>query len=141
MLTRGDYDAEPIVFVHGNTASAVFWEDVMLALPDDYRSIAPDLRCFGLTEPTPIDATRGVREWSDDLYEITWSLGMREFHLVGWSLRRHCDAIRADHPNTVTTLTLSRLFRPTGFRERADRTAFHVGRLCWFSAGGADQEF
>ncbi len=44
ILIRGDFDAEPIVFVHGNTASATFWEEVMFALPDDYRSVAPDMR-------------------------------------------------------------------------------------------------
>jgi pimeloyl-ACP methyl ester carboxylesterase len=143
MLTRGDYDAEPIVFVHGNTASAVFWEDVMLALPDDYRSIAPDLRCFGLTEPTPIDATRGVREWSDDLYEITWSLGMREFHLVGWSLGGGIAMQYVlDHPNTVTTLTLVAPVSPYGF----SGTRGPDGIPCWpdyagSGAGGVNKEF
>ncbi|MDD2201655.1 MAG: alpha/beta fold hydrolase, partial [Firmicutes bacterium] len=116
MLMRGDFDAEPILFVHGNMASSTFWEEVMVALPDDYRSVAPDLRGFGLTEARPIDATRGVRDWSDDLYELTWSLGLREFHLVGWSLGGGIAMqYLLDHPNTVTTLTLVAPISPYGF--------------------------
>ena len=35
-------------------------------LPDGYLGLAPDLRGYGGTEPRPIDATRGLRDWSDD---------------------------------------------------------------------------
>ena len=52
----------PVLFVHGNVSSSLFWQPVMLALPDRYRPIAVDLRGFGDTDPAPVDATRGVRD-------------------------------------------------------------------------------
>ena len=43
----------------------------MLAMPDDYFRIAPDLRGYGDTEDLVIDATRGARDWSDALLAKT----------------------------------------------------------------------
>jgi pimeloyl-ACP methyl ester carboxylesterase len=57
----------PVVFVHGNVSSSLFWQPTMLALPAAYRPIAIDLRGFGDTDPAPVDATRGVRDFADDL--------------------------------------------------------------------------
>jgi len=143
ILIRGDFDAEPIVFVHGNTASATFWEEVMFALPDDYRSVAPDMRGFGLTEAKPVDATRGVRDWSDDLYGLTWSLGLREFHLVGWSLGGGIAMqYLLDHPGKVITLTLVAPISPYGFSGTRGPDAIP----CWpdyagSGGGGVNRQF
>jgi pimeloyl-ACP methyl ester carboxylesterase len=63
----GRESAEPVLLIHGNVSSSVFWHDTMLDLPDRYRPFAPDLRGFGGTDPLPVDATRGVRDYSDDL--------------------------------------------------------------------------
>ena len=59
----------PIVLVHGNTSSSLFFQDFMLLLAatNRYKIYAPDLRGFGDTEALPIDATRGLRDFSDDL--------------------------------------------------------------------------
>ncbi len=48
---------EPVLFVHGNVSSSLFWQPTMLALPDGYRPLAVDLRGFGETDPEPVDAT------------------------------------------------------------------------------------
>ena len=58
-------------------------------MPGDVRVVAPDLRGFGGTEPLPVDATRGVRDWSDDVAAAVDALGWagpRRVHAVGWSL-------------------------------------------------------
>src|SRR5215207_10359519 len=67
----GDDAATPpertVVLIHGNLSSALFWQELMLDLPTDLRVIAIDLRGYGGTEHAPIDATRGVRDFSDDI--------------------------------------------------------------------------
>ena len=41
---------DPVLFVHGNVSSSLFWQPLMLALPERYRPIAIDLRGFGDTD-------------------------------------------------------------------------------------------
>src|ERR1700744_4738913 len=48
----------PVLFVHGNVSSSLFWQPTMLALPGGYRALAIDLRGFGDTDPEPGGATR-----------------------------------------------------------------------------------
>lgn len=86
LLTSGDEQGEAVLFVHGNASSATFWEETMLALPSGYRAIAPDLRGYGDTEDKPVDATRGMGEWMDDLMGLMDTLALKRFHLVGHSL-------------------------------------------------------
>ncbi len=76
----------PVIFLHGNFSAALYFEEMMLALPPGYRGIAPDLRGYGWTEDKPIDSTRGMREWSDDLNDLLVTLGIESAHLVGWSM-------------------------------------------------------
>jgi pimeloyl-ACP methyl ester carboxylesterase len=79
-------DGPAVLFVHGNVSSALFWQPTMLDLPAEYRPIAVDLRGFGDTDPEPVDATRGVRDYSDDLAGMLEALQLPAVHLVGWSL-------------------------------------------------------
>ena len=107
------------VFVHGNTASSLFWEDTILALPDDARAIAPDLRGYGRSEGLPVDATRGVRDWSDDLHALLEKVGAAApagLNLVGWSLGAAVAMQYAmDHPTGVSSLTLVSPVSPYGY--------------------------
>jgi pimeloyl-ACP methyl ester carboxylesterase len=77
---------EPVLFVHGNVSSSLFWQTTMLALPDGYRPLAVDLRGFGGTDPGPVDATRGLGDYADDLAALIEVLGLSSVHLVGWSM-------------------------------------------------------
>ena len=106
---------EPVVFLHGNGAAATYWEETMLALPAGLRGLAPDLRGYGLTEDRPIDATRGCRDWADDLEALRAALGLDSMHLVGWSLGG-CAAMQylLDHAGRVRTLTLIAPGSPDG---------------------------
>src|SRR3712207_9585277 len=70
LLERGPEDGVPVLFVHGNVASSRFFEETLAALPPHYRGLAPDLRGFGRSEPKPVDAARGMRDLSDDLYDL-----------------------------------------------------------------------
>lgn len=85
-LESGPEDGIPVVLVHGNLATARFYEALMAAAPNRYRCLAPDMRGFGDTERVPIDATRGLRDWADDTHALIRVLGIsRPVHLAGWS--------------------------------------------------------
>ena len=75
-----------VLFVHGNVSSSLFWQPTMLALPEPYRPLAIDLRGFGGTDPEPVDATRGLRDYADDLAAAIGALGLDTAHRVGWSM-------------------------------------------------------
>lgn len=103
-----------VILVHGNVSSSLFWQEVMQDLPSDLRVIAVDLRGFGETESLPVDATRGVRDFSDDLHATLTALGLETAHLVGWSMGGGVVMQYAiDHP--VLSLTLQAPVSPYGF--------------------------
>lgn len=116
VITRGPLDGEAVLLVHGNASAARFFEELMLAMPQRYRLIAPDLRGYGRSEPKPVDATQGVREFSEDLYALVQTLGLRRPHLLGWSLGGNVVMQYAiDHPTELASLTLVAAGSPYGF--------------------------
>lgn len=86
LSVTGRTSGQPVLFVHGNVSSSLFWQPAMLALPDGYRPLAVDLRGFGDTDPEPVDATRGLGDYADDLAALIEALGLASVHLVGWSM-------------------------------------------------------
>lgn len=103
-----------VVLVHGNVSSALFWQEIMEDLPSDLRVIAVDLRGFGGSEHAPVDATRGLRDYSDDLYATLEALELETAHFVGWSMGGGVVMQYAlDHP--VLSLTLQSPVSPYGF--------------------------
>ncbi|MEV4528170.1 alpha/beta hydrolase [Streptosporangium sp. NPDC049304] len=108
---------ETVLFVHGNVSSAAFWRATLLALAEaGHRPLAVDLRGFGDTEPAPVDATRGLRDYSDDVLALLDALGLDRVHLVGWSMGGGVvlQALR-DRPATVRSATLVNPVSPYGF--------------------------
>ncbi|BCJ37303.1 alpha/beta hydrolase [Actinocatenispora thailandica] len=109
-------DGAPVLFVHGNVSSGHFWQDTMLALPAGLAPLAMDLRGFGDTDPAPVDATRGLSDYADDLAALVDALDLAPVHLVGWSmgggvvLRYLLDA-----PGRIASLTLVDPVSPYGF--------------------------
>src|SRR5215472_13751048 len=107
-----------VLFVHGNVSSSLFWQPMMLALPGTYQPLAIDLRGFGDTDGEPIDATRGLRDFSDDLAAAIEALGLDAVHLVGWSMGGGVVLqYLADRPGAhrVASLTLVDPVSPFGF--------------------------
>jgi pimeloyl-ACP methyl ester carboxylesterase len=116
VLTCGSEDSAPVVFVHGNFSAATYWEETMLAMPDKFRCIAPDLRGYGDTEDLPIDGTRGAQDWSDDLKVLSDSFGDQPGHLVGWSLGASVlMQFALDYPDLVASMTFISPVSPYGF--------------------------
>ncbi|WP_029144734.1 alpha/beta fold hydrolase [Microbacterium luticocti] len=129
-----------VVFVHGNVSSSLFWQEIIEDLPGDIRPIAVDLRGFGGTEALPVDATRGVRDFSDDLHATLQALGLGAVHLVGWSMGGGVVMQYAlDHP--VRSLTLQAPVSPYGFggtrRDGSRLTDDDAGT----GGGGANPDF
>ncbi len=135
LLSAGPEDGAPVFFLHGNVSSSRFFEETLAALPDRYRGLAPDLRGFGGSEPKPVDATRGLGDFSDDLRSLVEALGLEQrAHLVGWSVGGTVVIRYAmDHPADVASLTLINPMSPYGFGGTKDE----AGTPCWLDYAGS----
>jgi pimeloyl-ACP methyl ester carboxylesterase len=86
VVESGPEDGIPVVLIHGNLSTGRFYEHLFADAPARYRLLAPDMRGFGDTDPLPLDATRGLRDWADDTASLLAALGIdTPAHLVGWS--------------------------------------------------------
>ena len=138
LLAGGPEAGAPVIFLHGNVSSARFWEETLAALPPAYRGLAPDLRGFGGSEALPVDATRGLRDFSDDLHALIDTLGLaagdRRVHLVGWSTGGGIAMQYAiDHAERVASLVLVAPLAPYGFGGTRDA----AGAPCWPDHAGS----
>jgi pimeloyl-ACP methyl ester carboxylesterase len=135
LLEGGPRDGEPVLFVHGNASSGRFFEETLAALPG-HRGLAPDLRGFGGSETKPLDATRGVADFSNDLRSLVEAIGLdeRPIHLVGWSAGGPVAMRYAmDHPEAVASLVLVNPMSPHGFGGTKDE----AGTPCWPDFAGS----
>jgi pimeloyl-ACP methyl ester carboxylesterase len=136
LLQSGPEDGVPVIFVHGNVSSSTFFEETLAALPDGYRGLAPDLRGYGGSEAKPLDATRGLRDFSDDLQALVDALGLggQKVHLVGWSAGGTVIMQYAiDSPVGIASLTLLDPMSPYGFGGTKDV----AGTPCWPDHAGS----
>lgn len=138
LLSGGAEEGAPVFFIHGNASSSRFFEETLAALPGEagYQGFAPDLRGFGGSETKPVDATRGLADFSDDLYALTGVLGLedRRIHLVGWSVGGAVAMRYAmDQPDGVASLTLINPMSPYGFGGTRDAS----GTPCWTDYAGS----
>ena len=147
LLSSGAPGGEPVVLLHGNCSSSRFYEELMLAMPSRYRCLAPDLRGYGGSDRVPIDATRGMRDFSDDLFELLTHSQLvpqgQKVHLLGWSAGGSVAMQFAiDHADRIASLTLMAPGSPYGF----GGTKGVDGTPCWpdfagCGGGGANPEF
>lgn len=109
-----DASAPAIVFLHGNVSSSLFWQEAMLAIPAEYSVWAIDLRGYGDSAPLPVDSTRGLRDFTDDVAGVIEQLGLGAVHLVGWSMG---GGIALDYAlgHPVRSITLQSPVPPYGF--------------------------
>lgn len=75
---------EPVLLVHGNFSSGVFYKDLYDRISDKFRCIAPDLRGFGDSTYNSRFDTLG--ELADDLAAFLDALGLKSVYVVGHSL-------------------------------------------------------
>jgi pimeloyl-ACP methyl ester carboxylesterase len=134
-------DGPTLVLVHGNVSSSLFFQPLMLGLPEGVRALAVDLRGFGDSEPLPVDATRGLRDYSDDVASVLDALDAGPVHLLGWSMGGGVVLqLLLDRPDLVASLTLESPVSPYGFGgTTADGTILNGG--AGTGGGGANPEF
>ncbi|GAA3747300.1 alpha/beta hydrolase [Leifsonia bigeumensis] len=143
VLERAGGDAVPVVFVHGNVSSSLFWQPTMLRLLPEQQAYAIDLRGFGDSETLDVDATRGLRDYSDDVATVVRALGIESAHFVGWSMGGGVVMqLMLDHNELVASTLLQAPVSPYGF----GATAGPDGRLltpdaAGCGAGGANPDF
>lgn len=82
----GTAGSAPVLFLHGNLSSSVFWCSTIAALEREYYCLAPDLRGFGATEALPVAARTGIDDMARDVFALTERLGLERFHIVGHSM-------------------------------------------------------
>ena len=105
-----------LMLVHGNASSSKFFLPLMARLAPDFELVAPDLRCFGQSQPLPVDAARGLRDFSDDLDAFASALGWDRFFLLGWSMGGGVAMQYAmDHSQKLLGLILEAPLSPYGF--------------------------
>ncbi|MGH1368781.1 MAG: alpha/beta fold hydrolase [Maritimibacter sp.] len=143
VLFHGPEDGVPIIFVHGNMSAATWWEETMLRLPEGFRAIAPDLRAYGAADAAAkVDATRGLRDFSDDLAAMMSTLGLEAAHFVGHSLGGGvCWQFLADHPDRVLSLTQVAPASPYGFGGCALDGTLHTPDNAGAGGGTVNPEF
>jgi pimeloyl-ACP methyl ester carboxylesterase len=137
----GPEDGTPFLFVHGNLVSGRWFDDVARRLPDDVRVVAPDLRGFGGTDALPVDATRGLRDWSDDVAGLVDTLGWRgsgRVHIAGWSLGGGIvEQYAVERADDLASVTLLAPISPYGFGSTRDADGRAVYDDFAGSGGGA----
>jgi len=119
VTTRGPLDGAPVLLIHGNCSSSQYWEPLVRQLPESWRIVAPDLRGYGASEPAPVDATRGLRDFSDDVAALladgSFAPGARPV-VVGHSMGGGVAVqLLIDHPGDVAALVLEAPVSPYGF--------------------------
>jgi pimeloyl-ACP methyl ester carboxylesterase len=120
----GPEDGQPLLLLHGNLSTGRFWQAVAERLPDTFRVVAPDLRGFGRTEAKGVDATRGLRDWSDDVRSLIETLGWADqgrVHAAGWSMGGGIlQQYEVDHPGDLASITMVAPMSPFGFGGTSD---------------------
>ncbi len=105
-----------------------------LAANGQFTIYAPDMRGYGDSQVLPVDGTRGVRDFSDDLDAFINALDLNTFHVLGWSLGGNIVMQYAiDHPGKIRSLTLESPGSPFGFGGTKDA----VGTPTWSDFAGS----
>ena len=103
----------PVLFIHGNWASAGWWEPLLARLPAAYRGLAPDLRGRGHT--TGPDHDYAPVSLAADMLAFVDALDLNRIHVVGHSLGAAVAAqLALDAPARILTLTVIALPWPDG---------------------------
>jgi pimeloyl-ACP methyl ester carboxylesterase len=138
VLTAGEVAKPTLLLVHGNVSSARFFAETMVALAEDWHCVAPDLRGFGRSQRLPVDARRGLADFSDDLHALLTETDLvpadRKLTLLGWSLGGGVAFQYAiDHADRLAGIVLESPASPYGFGGTKDIK----GTACWPDYAGS----
>ncbi|TLS38361.1 alpha/beta hydrolase [Pseudalkalibacillus caeni] len=105
---------ETILLIHGNMTSSKHWDLVLENLDEGYTIYAVDLRGFGVsTYHQRIDS---MKDFSEDIKLFADELGLKQFHVIGWSLGGGVAMqFAADYPDYIKKLVLLESISTRGF--------------------------
>jgi alpha-beta hydrolase superfamily lysophospholipase len=92
---------EPVILVHGWSASAEMWPELMNDLAKDHLVIAMDCRGHGKSDK-PHDSSQYGSEMSNDVVRLMDHLELQKVHVVGYSMG--CGIVMrllVDHPDRL----------------------------------------
>lgn len=114
---------DPLIFLHGFPFDSRLWEPQLLALPDGWRGIAPDLRGFGRSEAGGLPLT--MEQHARDLAALLELLGIRRAVICGLSMGGYAAlALQRLRPELVRALVLcDTRAEPDGAEARQQRAA------------------
>lgn len=122
VTTRGPVTGPPVLLIHGNCSSSGFWEPLLRHLPQQWRIVAPDLRGYGQSPALGVDATRGLRDFADDVAPLLADLSARaggsavKVTVVGHSMGGGVAMqLLIDHPEQIGAVVLEAPVSPYGF--------------------------
>jgi haloalkane dehalogenase len=81
-IDHGPRDARPVVMVHGNPTWSFLWRKVIARLPE-FRSVAPDLLGFGLSDKLRHHSEHSLARHGGAVAELIEALDLRGVVLVG----------------------------------------------------------
>ena len=140
-VSAGDAGS-PVLLVHGFPESWWVFHKLIPLLSAHHRVFAVDLRGFGDSEPLPVDASRGVRDFSDDVASVIDELDLGAVHLVGWSMGGGVVMqLLLDRPELVASLTLVATVSPYGFGGTALDGSLLVPDAAGSGGGGVNPDF
>ena len=94
-----------LILIHGNMSSSKHWDVIMGRLENSYKLYAVDLRGFGFSSYN--NEISSLKDFSEDLKLFVDALGLRGFHLAGWSTGGGVAMeFAADYPDYVKKLIL-----------------------------------
>ena len=143
----GPEDGAPVVLIHGNCSSGAYWEPFVrrLLTSGSWRVVAPDLRGYGGTDPAPVDSTRGLRDFADDvaaLLPLVFPAGTRPLvagHSMGGGVAMH---LAIANPDRIAGLLLEAPVSPYGFGGTRDLVGtLTTDDFAGTGAGGVNPEF
>lgn len=111
-----------VLFIHGNTASSLWWERAMANLPEGVRALAPDLRgCGDSKKPAP---PWSMNDLAEDIYQFVQALGVERATVVGHSLGGGvAQYLTVNHPELVERLVLVNSAPVDGLKTPPERYA------------------
>ncbi len=106
-----------VLLLHGNVSSSAFFAPLLEKFPAAWSVLVPDLRGYGASETKAVDATRGLRDWADDVWALLEQKGWtKNVHILGWSMGGGiATQLCIEHPTAFKSLTLVAPISPYGF--------------------------
>jgi pimeloyl-ACP methyl ester carboxylesterase len=115
VTTHGPEAGPTVLLIHGNCSASGFWAPLIRHLPPQWRIVAPDLRGYGDSPALGIDATRGLRDFADDVAPLLLDAAgpcVVVGHSMGGGVAMQ---LLLDHPERIAALVLEAPVSPYGF--------------------------